>query len=1231
MSTIGFGDITPQHPQYMIMSFFVVIVGLSLVSVCINVVQEKVAQLYMEILNKMLQQYMKACASGDVEALKGAMAGFNSRCKYLMPFISKNQGIRLMSQFKEEARAMGVDLPEVMTELNEETGKPTFCKIFDEKCNSERVNQFLEKANQQSKIKKNTHTQTKQLPLQKAHKFFISRAEEKEEDEQNKELFDNNFGIQCSPLMQDTETEYKLSNEILNEFLVDCSTNTFTVPLRTQGTQPEVSCIMRILEEDDGSSDEIFNYPIEESAEFSSSGLSALNQNYLSGSSKDEELNERKLSISSKRSQQMKRMQEIEVEDYNNLERKDKSLPKVTIHMASTGKGTIDNEDDEDTNLIKKLKQKERKKKMNKDGLRFMRNIAIQTDNLIINQLSSQIGCPLCGLIERGISTENVLIDKSTQFDKINLMEVGVQTEYRRFPFNSHGKKIQTSQQMLISRPAQTQLSSTFQKKSFIGGEEEQENISALEAAAHGSNSQFANIQKEMVELKKAFGLEDEEVNILREKLFKLKTQKQQEKLQKEKTKEGFGPTFSSTSSSDVDGGGYLTREDKLALLNEIKMIKKERKINWKEEEEEEEEESTEVEEVMDVDASNKTKSKGKLKYQTNKDFTLQISQPIEPITQIKNFGRENYEETILDIQLIRSPFFETKYLPQSEERLVFEEICFSCKEPQLKLEERRRIRKYQQDKKVLEEKEGLLLLDKLENLNTIFSVMGESGETATGNNLLKDSTLISSNGNEQMSQFMSETQVQTELFSELDEAMKLIELANLKGINLKELIKIKEELKTDKKWTQTDYNYLELNKQLIDEDKRKKSLMEKIVNLWRGKERKQSTEKEAIIKELKQQKTLELTLSPKTFSKIKKEKEKNEEENIKKDESSKILPLVKKFEKPNINEEKNENVKIKLKKVKPKIEEGRITSSSSTSSKSNNPVVSSGPASLPFDLSDIILITNKQSGLIEAMRRVPQSNITNQQLIPLSSHEWAKLVSLFPELINDKFVGQSSSIKQQSNVLLAKWQKNMIENVKGIKGTKDEKREGEDIKMIPLNEFIATKQNKEMTNFDNIVEYTSWLSTDFGPSTSENLGRENFELEYYRRWLENWLNVDGNLTKLSNFYNVPLRDISEFLNVRREEISQLERQKRQMDRMADLARKEEKTARMVDLSIQTGVLSRVVQTLGEELAQVPESINIVDTLEVDYLTNPAFSIARVPLQMLTMNDDGEEEEEKEI
>lgn len=49
-----------------------------------------------------------------------------------------------MNKFKEDVRAMGVDLPEVLTELNEENGRPTFCKIFDEK-SEERVNQFLQK------------------------------------------------------------------------------------------------------------------------------------------------------------------------------------------------------------------------------------------------------------------------------------------------------------------------------------------------------------------------------------------------------------------------------------------------------------------------------------------------------------------------------------------------------------------------------------------------------------------------------------------------------------------------------------------------------------------------------------------------------------------------------------------------------------------------------------------------------------------------------------------------------------------------------------------------------------------------------------------------------------------------------------------------------------------------------------------------------------------------------
>lgn len=46
---------TPAHPEYMIATFGVVIVGLSLVSVCIDVVREKLELMYMTLLKKVLQ------------------------------------------------------------------------------------------------------------------------------------------------------------------------------------------------------------------------------------------------------------------------------------------------------------------------------------------------------------------------------------------------------------------------------------------------------------------------------------------------------------------------------------------------------------------------------------------------------------------------------------------------------------------------------------------------------------------------------------------------------------------------------------------------------------------------------------------------------------------------------------------------------------------------------------------------------------------------------------------------------------------------------------------------------------------------------------------------------------------------------------------------------------------------------------------------------------------------
>ncbi|KAK6012634.1 Ion channel, partial [Ostertagia ostertagi] len=86
-STIGLGDVTPAHPEYMIATFGVVMVGLSLVSVCIDVVKEKLELMYMALLKKMLQDYMEAVKNGDPNAAAEMMAGFQGRAKYLMPLI----------------------------------------------------------------------------------------------------------------------------------------------------------------------------------------------------------------------------------------------------------------------------------------------------------------------------------------------------------------------------------------------------------------------------------------------------------------------------------------------------------------------------------------------------------------------------------------------------------------------------------------------------------------------------------------------------------------------------------------------------------------------------------------------------------------------------------------------------------------------------------------------------------------------------------------------------------------------------------------------------------------------------------------------------------------------------------------------------------------------------------------------------------------------------------------
>lgn len=108
----------PNHPDYMVAMFSLILIGLALVTVCINVVQEKISLMYKRILLRMLEvcsnalnpskefskQFMRAQESGDPEALRGFVEGFNRHAKFLMPLMSKNESAKAMKRFKTEAK-----------------------------------------------------------------------------------------------------------------------------------------------------------------------------------------------------------------------------------------------------------------------------------------------------------------------------------------------------------------------------------------------------------------------------------------------------------------------------------------------------------------------------------------------------------------------------------------------------------------------------------------------------------------------------------------------------------------------------------------------------------------------------------------------------------------------------------------------------------------------------------------------------------------------------------------------------------------------------------------------------------------------------------------------------------------------------------------------------------------------------------------------------------------------
>jgi len=65
LSTIGLGDITPTKPRYMVMNFGLVIIGLSLVSMTLSVIQINIESYLYRVLMKIQQEYAAAVEAGE--------------------------------------------------------------------------------------------------------------------------------------------------------------------------------------------------------------------------------------------------------------------------------------------------------------------------------------------------------------------------------------------------------------------------------------------------------------------------------------------------------------------------------------------------------------------------------------------------------------------------------------------------------------------------------------------------------------------------------------------------------------------------------------------------------------------------------------------------------------------------------------------------------------------------------------------------------------------------------------------------------------------------------------------------------------------------------------------------------------------------------------------------------------------------------------------------------------
>ncbi|CAK5118199.1 unnamed protein product [Meloidogyne enterolobii] len=100
--TVGLGDVKVSRRGYMLIFFVFVMIGLSLVSMCINVIQNSIEDFYKRLLTQTLENYKH----GDASKIE-----HNFLAKVLLPLLGKRRKESMMRQMREEAVKSGIDLP----------------------------------------------------------------------------------------------------------------------------------------------------------------------------------------------------------------------------------------------------------------------------------------------------------------------------------------------------------------------------------------------------------------------------------------------------------------------------------------------------------------------------------------------------------------------------------------------------------------------------------------------------------------------------------------------------------------------------------------------------------------------------------------------------------------------------------------------------------------------------------------------------------------------------------------------------------------------------------------------------------------------------------------------------------------------------------------------------------------------------------------------------------------